>query len=187
VSSGALVGVALLAMFLSACSFGGADNGQVTVEQRTVVMTVPSELTTSAITKAPTTPSTSNTHLEVGDTANLPSGQVTVYSFDSPVEASNQLTKPDPGFEFSVIDAEFCADPKLKDTSVNPASFTLQMPDNTSMQPKNEAREPALQMAELSPDACARGFVTFQTPQGVRPKFVIFYPPGEEQPIKWAV
>jgi Domain of unknown function (DUF4352) len=122
----------------------------------------------------------------MGETATLASGdQVTVYSYTSSVAPPNQFSTPKPGNEFSVIDAEACAG--NASMSINPQSFGLQMPDNSRLDPAfTSAVEPRLNLSNLAPGDCARGYVTFETPQGQAPDFVLFEQ-SNAPPVKWSV
>lgn len=75
-----------------------------------------------------------------------------------------------------MIDVEGCAGP-TDDTSglraINPFDFELQMPDHTRIQADVPVREPALNYVDLAlAGDCARGFITYQVPQGQRPIFI---------------
>lgn len=58
--------------------------------------------------------------------------------------------------------------------SINPFQFSLQMPDNTRIEPTLLASpEPALPAANLSAGECVRGKLGFEVPQGQIPNFVL--------------
>ena len=150
-------------------------------EQKTTQAEKPKPETTKAKASSKTSP-----EIAVGETATLANGaKVIVYSYKPSVPPSNQFSKPESGSEFSVIDVGACAGNAA--TSINPYSFALQMPDNSRLDPAFvSAVEPRLNLTNLSAGDCVRGYVTFETPQGQTPSFVLF-----EQPlapaVKWAV
>ncbi len=136
-------------------------------------------------TKAKAAPKTSP-ELAVGETATLATGDtVTVYSYTPSVPPPSQSSQPKSGSEFSVIDAEACAGDTA--TTINPQSFALQMPDNSRLDPTfGSAVEPPLNVTNLGAGDCVRGYVTFETPQGQTPSFVLFEQTNVP-PVKWAV
>ena len=142
------------------------------------------EKTKTQATKAKTVPKTSP-QVAMGETATLASGdQITVYSYTSSVASNNQFLTPKSGNEFSVIDAEACAG--TAQMSINPFSFGLQMPDNSRVNSGISALDPSLHAASLAPGDCARGYVTFEIPQGQAPNFVLF-DQSNAPPVKWSV
>src|SRR5215216_2055903 len=110
-----------------------------------------------------------NPELAVGDTATVASGdEVTVYSYTSSLTPANQFTKPKPGNEFSAIEVQACAGDN--ETTINPANFSLQMPNDSRLQTAfATAIEPNLPLSNLASGDCVRGYVTFETPQGESP------------------
>ncbi len=187
--------VTALLMFVaisSACSSedrGPVDTGKKVsndaskkTSDTTVSNAAPPKTTARSITHESSTSSKSD--LNVGDTASTKSAnKLTVYSYESPIPPPDEYTKPDPGKEFAAIDVEGCATPS-KSAGFNPFDFTLQMPDNTRLEADIEVKEPALHDTTLTPGDCVRGWITFQTPQGERPGFVIF---TGSSIIKWTV
>ena len=141
-------------------------------------------IATQPSTQAKTT--SANPDLGIGDTSITASdNKLTVHSYESPIPPPDDYTKPDPGKAFAAIDVEGCANPDTNEsTGLNPYDFTLQMPDNTRLEPDIGAKEPALNDTTLTPGDCVRGWVTFQVPQGQKPKFVVF---TGSSIIKWAV
>ncbi len=60
------------------------------------------------------------------------------------------------------------------------------MPDNIRLRMSNkQVKEPKLDVTTLSPGDCVRGWITFQKPKGVKPKFVV-YSRGRSV-TKWAI
>ena len=123
----------------------------------------------------------------VGDTVTLAIGEkrLTVRSYESPAILRSNV-QPEEGHEFVAIDVEWCADPNSGEHKVqaNAAYFTLHMPDNTRM-PRSFRKEPRLPLATLLPSDCVRGWVTFQKPRDVKPRFII-YEKGSTV-VKWAI
>lgn len=128
--------------------------------------------------------------LDVGNSAVSPSGfEVTVYSYSSPIQSDNELSKPKAGTQFAAIDVEGCAGSQSGDeNSLNPFYFSLQMPDNTRLMPTASVAEPALPLTNLLPGDCVRGLVTFQVPQGQSPSYVRFDQVSpEEVAARWSI
>ncbi len=141
-------------------------------------------------TDRPTTPTTSaSSGSAVGDTLTVESGiSLTVLSYESPIPPPS-FVQPDPDHDFSAVEVEWCAEPNYNGY-INRAStsyFTLQMPDNTHLRGSAlQAREPRLSDTPLvALGDCVRGWVTFQTPKGEVPKFVVFS--GIESVVKWSI
>ena len=146
--------------------------------------------------REPTRSAAENRNLVLGDQAvtNESGNKLSVYSYESPITLEG--SEPDPGFEFSAIDAEACNGPSEgRDLmQVGPNAFVLRLPDGTRVKPEVFAdkdatvKQPALQSMEVR-GACDRGFVTFQTPRGERPDLVIFEESftTEAQPIEWRI
>lgn len=136
----------------------------------------------------PPTKDAARSDLVVGDKASIESGgSLTVYTFESPA-ASSEYIEPDPGKEYSAIEVEWCAGLSRGEEleRVRSHYLELQMPDNTRASPRgNRIREPYLPDTMLLPDDCVRGWITFQTPKGVKPAFVMFT--GRESVVKWAL
>lgn len=137
------------------------------------------------VTPAPDT--SANPIYNVGYTLSLESGgSLTVRSFESPVPTPEYM-EPDSGKEYSAIEVEWCAGPSREEEleDVRPSSFELQMPDNTRYSSDVVARDPDLPYTMLLPNDCVRGWISFQTPQGVKPAFAVFT--GTDSVIKWAL
>ena len=131
----------------------------------------------------------SQQNLRLGDTATFRLGdKVTVYSYTSPVQPTNPgVWTPKPGTQYAAIDVEGCTGTEPGENSntmaFNPFFFSLQMPDNTRIQPTVGVVEPALNAAELPLGECLRGNVSFEVPQGQPPSYVVLNNP----PAKWAI
>ena len=133
--------------------------------------------------------------LDLGETATTTKAgnRLTVLSYESSVPPAAS-SRPEPGYEFSVVEAEGCASQATENYRmyVGPAGFTLQMPDGTRLRPDVRmedmtVKEPALMSTEPVLGECLRGFVVFQTPEGERPELVIFEDPltTETPVIEW--
>ncbi len=187
-----VIALLMLIAIANACSSedrGPVDTGKKVsmdaskkVSEPTASTAAPPKTTARSITHASS--ASANSDLNVGDTASTKSGnKLTVYSYESPIPPPDEYTKPEPGKEFAAIDVEGCATPS-KSAGFNPFDFTLQMPDNTRLEADIAVKEPALNDTTLTPGDCVRGWITFQTPQGERPKFIIF---TGSSIIKWTV
>lgn len=97
----------------------------------------------------------------------------------------NELTLHDVTIEDTTvsIDVEGCTGDD-DSSSLNPFDFTLQMEDNTRLEPSGEQREPALHHTELLAHDCVRGFVTFEIGESP-PAFVVFS--GAADIAKWEI
>ena len=133
--------------------------------------------------------------LDVGETATTTKAgnMLTVLSYESPLPPAGS-SRPEPGFEFSAVEAEGCASRATENyrMTVGPSGFTLEMPDGTRLRPDVRmedmtVKEPALMTAEPGLGECRRGFVLFQTPEGERPELVIFEDPltTETPVVRW--
>lgn len=133
--------------------------------------------------------------LDIGETATTTKAgnMLTVLSYESPVSSAGS-SRPRPGFEFSVIEAEGCASRATENYRmfVGPSGFALQTSDGTRLQPDVRmedmaVKEPALMNTEPGLGECRRGFVVFQTPEGERPELVAFEDPltTETPVIRW--
>jgi hypothetical protein len=135
---------------------------------------------------------TIGSHLEtlrMGATATFRLGDnVTVYSYTSPVQPTHpEVWQPKAGTNYAAIDVERGTGtepgPKADEMAFNPFFFTLQMPDNTRIQPTVGVVEPALNATSLPLGDCVRGNVSFEVPQDTNPSYVVF----ENPPTKWAI
>jgi hypothetical protein len=186
--------VILISVFGVACSSTSNEQGSSSQES-----SEPEESANSEDTKvknAPPPPESvpAQQILRVGETATFRYGDTTtVYSYTSPAQSGNEFIQPTAGTQFAVIDVESCAgsvevtDPSGTTTqmSVNPFQFSLQMPDNTRIQPNLVfAPAPALPVTNLLAGECVRGNVGFEVPQGQTPSFVL---QAGTPSAKWAI
>lgn len=128
----------------------------------------------------------------VGDEVDYQGGaKITVFGYDQPWVFDNQFagTLLKAGDEFVTIDAQGCIGPSAKSPlDLNPFGFTLELPNHQRIQPGPGFRKPALDATPLQLGDCARGFITFEVPVGVRAAFVRFTPPGlGTTSAKWKV
>lgn len=138
--------------------------------------------------KSPTNTAANRTYI-VGDTATTANGnRLTVHSYESPV-APTPRNEPEEGYEFAAIDLEWCVSTGAngKPKKANPIHFYLHMSDNTRLRWKgNQIKEPRLPvLAPLDTGDCVRGWITFQKPKGIEPRFIIFT--GEPPLVRWAL
>jgi hypothetical protein len=129
----------------------------------------------------------------VGDTVILEGGhRLTLHSYKSSVPPPNDWRQPKAGHEFSVVDVEVWtgSEPGEQLKAINPHDFFLRMPDNTRLKtvaPQHADRE--LNPTRLSPGDPVRGLIFFQTPEGEKPKSVIWEDrrSGKQHTFKWAI
>ena len=119
--------------------------------------------------------------LVVGDTATTAGNGTTlaVLSYESPTTVKS--AKPERGHEFSGIEVKGCAGESSENSlmQIGPGAFVLRLADGTRLPPEGlgdgeKVKEPALQSMNPLPGECDRGFVTFQTPLGERPEFLLY-------------
>lgn len=166
----------LLVLILGACGPGGGGSGE-TPEVKATEKVPGSE--------GPRGTGKGAIALDIGETATTTKAgnMLTVHSYESSLRPAGS-SRPEPGYEFSAIEAEGCASLATENYRmfVGPSGFALHMPDGTHLQPDVRmedmtVREPALMSAEPGLGECRRGFVVFQTPEGERPELVTFEDP----------
>ena len=173
-------GVVVVLIAIAAIAGGGADendDGPTLAENTTTEDPSPSPPPEQEPTLPPTTTAPQPEQFVVGDRVETSEGNfIQVYAYEQPVTPENEFITPRDGYEFAAIDVEACAGPSPDTTgtrSINPFEFVAHMPDNTRQEADIPAREPALNHTNLpNPGDCARGWVTFQIPAGVRPVYV---------------
>ncbi len=134
--------------------------------------------------------STNPNRLVLGDAASIADGGwLTVHSYESPVSAPSSKKHSEPGHEFSAIEVEGYAGENIEDylDGLGESDFKLQMPDNTRLQWAFAVylKQPALHYTRLTPGDCVRGWITFQTPQVDKPKFVVYS--RKRTVLKWSI
>ena len=151
------VALAGLALVVASCASQG---GPVAAERAT---------TTAPILNTTTTPEKSK---ETTTTSELPSS----FPIEQPTPGDG-FWEPDPGNEFAAVDVEFCRGAKPEAsylTGIGPSDFELQMGDNTRRTGDISVKEPALHYTEVpSIGDCVRGWITYQVPVGIRPKYLV--------------
>jgi hypothetical protein len=188
--------VMLVTLFGVACGSTGSQ-GSTSQDSSDAVESAASEDTKSQTTQQQSKSNASSQqtyrNLSIGDTAIFNyDDTVTVYSYTSPAQPANNIWTPAPGTQYAAIDVEGCAgDVEVTDAAntqmtFNPFSFTLQMLDNTRLQPTVGVVEPVLVAVSLPPEDCLRGSVSFEVPQGQTPSYVIFTKPSQES-ARWAI
>ena len=190
-----VVGTAILiSVFAVACSSTSNEQGSSSQESSEAEESADSEDTKVANTQ-PLQDSVvpSEQEFRLGETATFRyEDTTTVYSYVSPDQSANEFIQPKAGNQFAVIDVEICAGSGEgigpsgnTQLSINPFQFSLQIPDNTRIEPTLLASpEPALPAANLSAGECVRGNLGFEVPQGQTPTFVL----QEGTPsAKWAI
>lgn len=156
--------VLALASLSAACGPAGSDAGETEEKDK--------------VTASPT----GNPGLVVGDTATTADNgtTMTVLSYEAaPLRVEG--AKPDRGSEYSAIEVEGCAGPSSANSLMNvgPNAFVLRLPDGARVHSEGfsgdaKVKQPALRSMNPLPGECDRGFVTFQTPGGEKPKLVLF-------------
>ena len=121
---------------------------------------------------ASSTPATGEI-VPMGMSVDTTKGHVVVYSY-TPLTAVAGGPTPAPGDTFGAADIEACAGPNADaNTGISTVRFHLQIGKFT-LRPTTPIKQPALVDAVLAPNQCARGWLTFELPQGSKPGFIIF-------------
>lgn len=117
----------------------------------------------------------------VGDTVvtTKDGNELAVLSYESPVLVEG--AKPEPGFEYSVIQVEGCASRSSGRDAMHIGSngFTLRLPKSGDTHAERfgqdaKVKQPTLEMMDAPPGSRDKGFVTFQTPKSERADLVLF-------------
>ena len=175
-------GAALLVAAAQTTSCGGGDkkkNAAPTTIARANTATTTGAASTTGSPANGTTPTTTAAArpsqasvVKLGDRVDTAQGNVNVYAYEDPVSPPGAT--PHPGNVFADIDAEGCAGPNAgPNTGIGPQFFYLQV-DQSAYHPVGTSKEPALRATRLAPGQCARGWVTFELPQGAKPQYAIF-------------
>ena len=185
--------VVLVSVFGVACSSTSNEQGSSSQESSEAEKSADSEDTKVANTQPLQDSVPSEQEFRLGETATFRYGETTtVYSYVSPDQSANEFIQPEAGNQFAVIDVEICAGSGEgigpsgnTQLSINPFQFSLEIPDNTPIEPTLLASpEPALPAANLSAGECVRGNLGFEVPQGQTPNVVV----QEGTPsAKWAI
>lgn len=159
------MGLLVPAAILTACASGTTE-----VDQTEVDRDVPARPTASSST---TTTDAGPAPLLIGEGTTTRDGNVVkVVSYHQPVPAG--AVEPDPGMEYGAVEVEICAG-RRGAPRVTPDGFSVELPDGTRRgRSRFGPREPALAEANLGPDECVRGWVSFEVPANERPVHVVF-------------
>ncbi len=187
---GAVVVVA--AALATSCGGGGkkkAASTTTSANTTTAGAGAPGATTTAAVGATGTTPTTTSATTpaqasvtKLGSRVDTAQGNVTVYAYEAPVSPPGAT--PQPGNVFADIDAEGCAGPSAgPNTGIGPQFFYLQL-GQSAYHPVGTSKEPALRATKLAPGQCARGWVTFEIPQGAKPQYAIF---NSSKVIAWQI
>jgi hypothetical protein len=131
-----------------------------------------SSAATSVASDTPSPPATGEI-VPMGMRVDTTKGHVVVYSY-IPLAAGPSGPSPAPGDTFGAADIEACAGPTADaNTGISTARFHLQIGKFT-LRASAPAKQPALVDAVLAPNQCARGWLTFELPQGTKPGFIVF-------------
>lgn len=158
-------------LLLGACA-SDSNGGPKAAEEATTTAPIRNTTTTETSTKLPES-------FPIGTRVETTRGNFfTLHAYEQPVPSRNEFLQPDPGNEFASADVEFCRGAPTDEndffTSVGPEGFELQMGDNTRRSFGVGIREPTLDSTEVpSVGDCVRGWVTYEVPVGIRPKFLI--------------
>jgi len=132
-----------------------------------------------------TTPATTPSQASVtklGTRVDTAQGNVVVYTYESPVSPAGAT--PAPGDVFADIDAEGCAGANAgPNTGIGPQAFYLQI-GQSAYHPVGTSKEPALRPTRLAAGQCARGWVTFEIPDGAKPQYAIF---NSSKVVAWQI
>ncbi len=145
-----------------------------------VVDKEPTITTTGELRNAPTLPPATTarvTDVPLGTTLTVSPGdhQITAHQFESPVASRNEFSTPKAGNQFAAVDVEQCAGPAGDQFGLNPFDFQLAMPDNTRLQPGIVlGREPELHSTPLQAGECVRGWINFEVPIDVAPRYLVY-------------
>ena len=173
--------LAVIVLGLGACA-GESEGGAKSAEP--AVTTTPTKNTTTTTEKdkeeeeqETTTTTTLPDSFPIGTRVETERGNFfTLHGYEQPIPPA-QFSEPDPGNEYGSADVEFCRGAEVGEdgfqSSIGPGAFELQMGDNTRRTFDLGVKEPALNYTEVpSIGDCVRGWVTYQVPVGIRPKFV---------------
>jgi hypothetical protein len=135
--------VVLVSVFGVACSSTSNEQGSSSQESSEAEKSADSEDTKVENTQPLQDSVPSEQEFRLGETATFRDGETTtVYSYVSPDQSANEFIQPKAGNQFAVIDVEICAGSGEgigpsgnTQLSINPFQFSLQIPDNTRIEP----------------------------------------------------
>ena len=168
------VALAGLALVVASCASQG---GPVAAERATTTAPILNTTTTPEKSKETTTTSELPSSFPIGTKVTTSAGNFfTLHGYEQPTPGDG-FWEPDPGNEFAAVDVEFCRGAKPEAsylTGIGPSDFELQMGDNTRRTGDISVKEPALHYTEVpSIGDCVRGWITYQVPVGIRPKYLV--------------
>lgn len=109
--------------------------------------------------------------------------RVTVYAFERAV--SGGATPPPSGATRVAADVELCAGSSPTErTGSSPTLFFVETADRIAYRSVMAVKQPALQARLLAANECARGWATFDIPQGATPLYVVLI---SSQQAKWRI
>jgi hypothetical protein len=125
-------------------------------------------------TPSPTVPTTA-TVVPMGSRIDTAKGTIVVHSYEEPASAGADEATPFPGDAYAAIDVEACGGANAdRNTGIVPSAFHLEIGHFVAHPADHQVRQPVLETTQLAAGHCARGWITFEIPQGARTAFVIF-------------
>jgi hypothetical protein len=128
------------------------------------------------------------TNLQVGQTATYSNSldndivSITVESVVLPYTSTNPFVSPPAGDELVVATVRECAGPDGDSSALSGFGWSLGFPGGATVAPSIDAKTPGIDSyADVGPDACVVGSITFQATVGSSPSYVqydgdILYP-----------
>ncbi|MFY9589069.1 MAG: hypothetical protein WAT66_16640 [Actinomycetota bacterium] len=114
----------------------------------------------------------------LGARATTAKGTVIVFAYDASVAPTNSAT-PEAGKKFVAIDAEGCAGENADEaTGIDPLLFYLQYKADPYYPLNQGVKEPVLHQTALASGRCARGWITFEIPEDLKPQYAFFRTTG---------
>ena len=161
--SGALLGMAVMAVTLASCSSGSSG---------------------TATTVQPTSGSPTTTVPKIGTALVAHDGSIVQTSFYGP-DPGNGSIAPTSGKSLVSVTIYGCS-PKHGSASFNPKYFTLKMKNNTTASAALGAVTGQIVSTKLSSGQCAIGKVGFEVAPGQTPVTLIFSPPNSSGRLHWS-
>lgn len=154
------VGAAVALLLLVSCSTTAQHSDDIAVRDTTTT-------TASVSTIAPDPDA-----IAIGSPFTTDEGNtVTVRSFEQPV--SGEVVGASAGREFAAVEAEVCAG--RRSARVSPARFILEAADGSRYARSYFGpKEPAFPDGPVMAKQCVQGWVSFEVPEGERPRYVVF-------------
>ncbi len=131
------------------------------------------------------------TNLQVGQTGTYSSGlnndvvRLTVESVVSPYTSTVPFVSPPAGDELAVATVRECAGPDGDSSGLSGFGWSLGFPGGASVGPSADAKNPGIDSyADLAPDECVVGSITFQVAVGTSPSY-LQYDGAILDPYRW--